>query len=167
MGDKRFSPLSLGDRRFRPFLNEITDTFRFGQKSGINKAMLNVREKIKSEVLEALKRLNIEARDFAVEHPENISFGDYSTNVAMALSKSLGKNPFDLASEIAGDFSANLPDFIEKVEQSLPETTKHIRTAMANILKSPTLSDADHEELHDLSLRLADINAEAFGGYGE
>jgi hypothetical protein len=58
-------------------------------------------------------------------------------------------------------------DFIKKVEQSLPETTKHIRTAMANILKSPTLSDADHEELHDLSLRLADINAEAFGGYGE
>ncbi len=105
----------------RPFdLHEIMDTFRFGQKSGINKAMLNVREKIKSVVLETLKGLNIEARDFAVEHPENISFGDYSTNVAMVVANGLGKNPFDIASEMVGSINGNLPSFLEKVEAVRP-----------------------------------------------
>jgi arginyl-tRNA synthetase len=82
--------------------------------------MLNVREKIKSVVFEALKSLNIEARDFAVEHPENISFGDYSTNVAMVVANGLGKYPFDIASEMVGSINGNLPSFLEKVEAVRP-----------------------------------------------
>lgn len=109
-GNQRFSPLSLIKRVIK---------IRHDTNSRI-KRMTRIKNKIEETIKAALKDLNIEARDFAVEHPENISFGDYSTNVAMALSKSLGKNPFDLASEIAGDISANLPDFIEKVEALRP-----------------------------------------------
>ena len=40
-------------------------------------------EKIKNLIKEALEELSIEDVDFAVEHPENLKNGDYSTNVAM------------------------------------------------------------------------------------
>ena len=53
----------------------------------------NMQEKIENLIKEALKSLNIEANNFSVEHPDDFKNGDYSTNVAMALSKKTGKNP--------------------------------------------------------------------------
>ncbi|XKT75354.1 MAG: arginine--tRNA ligase [Patescibacteria group bacterium UBA2103] len=52
-----------------------------------------------------------------LEHPQELEHGDYATNVAMALAKERGKNPKELAEEIAQNIS--LP-FIEKVEVAGP-----------------------------------------------
>ncbi|MFH1402010.1 MAG: arginine--tRNA ligase [Patescibacteria group bacterium] len=56
--------------------------------------------------------------DFVVEHPTEESFGDYATNVAMALTKIAKKNPLEIANAIAEKISR--PDLIEKVEVVSP-----------------------------------------------
>lgn len=60
-------------------------------------------EKIKNLINEALKNLGIENGDFVVEHPADLSMGDYSTNVAMALAKEQKVNPKDLAEKIVSE----------------------------------------------------------------
>lgn len=69
--------------------------------------------------------------DYTIEHPADISHGDYSTNIAMVLAKQEGKNPRDLADEISekiwqkveegqSDKSTGPADDIEKVEVAGP-----------------------------------------------
>ena len=43
---------------------------------------------------------DIEGVSFAVEQPNDISHGDYATNVALVVSKQLGKNPYEVAQEL-------------------------------------------------------------------
>lgn len=58
-----------------------------------------MKQEIKKIIENILNEMNAEA-DFIVEIPADISNGDYSTNVALALSKSLNKNPNEIADEI-------------------------------------------------------------------
>jgi len=75
-----------------------------------------MRSKIKSSIRESLLALKIEAEDIVVEHPADITLGDYSTNVAMALAKNLKTNPKDLAQKIVDEINKNIPIEVEKVE---------------------------------------------------
>ncbi len=60
-----------------------------------------MQDKIKEIIQSALKNLGIkEDVDFAIEHPEDIKNGDYSSNVAMVLAKKLETNPKELAEKI-------------------------------------------------------------------
>lgn len=43
---------------------------------------------------------DIEGVSFAVEQPKDLSHGDYATNVALVVSKQLGKNPYEVAQEL-------------------------------------------------------------------
>ena len=76
--------------------------------------------KIKNLINEALKNLGIEGGDFAIEHPVDLKMGDYSTNVAMVLSKKLGESPRELAQKIVTELHKNLPKEIEKIEPAGP-----------------------------------------------
>jgi arginyl-tRNA synthetase len=58
--------------------------------------------------------------DFVVEHPADLSKGDYSTNVALVFAKILKKNPVELAKEIVEKISSKLPPEISKVETAGP-----------------------------------------------
>ncbi|KKR43318.1 arginine--tRNA ligase [Candidatus Nomurabacteria bacterium RIFOXYB1_FULL_39_16] len=74
-------------------------------------------QKIKNLIKDALKNLAIEVSDIALEHPEDLKNGDYSTNVALAISKLLNKNPKVLAEEIVFEINRlNVDKNIEKVE---------------------------------------------------
>jgi arginyl-tRNA synthetase len=79
-----------------------------------------MQEKIKKLIDSALENLQIEVSDFAVEHPEDLDNGDYSTNVAMVSAKKLKTNPKELAEKIKNkiedQLDKNLPDEIEKIE---------------------------------------------------
>ena len=77
---------------------------------------MTISNKIKILILDALEKLEVEDINFVVEHPEDIKNGDYSTNVAMAAAKSLGKNPRELADKIRHHIEKELPPEIEKVE---------------------------------------------------
>lgn len=58
-------------------------------------------EHIRIAITNALESLGIAPVDFVVEHPAELSHGDYATNVALVVAKSLGKNPRALADELA------------------------------------------------------------------
>ncbi len=75
---------------------------------------LFMEETIKSLVNKALTELGIQAADVTLEHPADTKNGDYSTNVALILSKRLGKNPREIAEQIVSKIEKN--DDIEKVE---------------------------------------------------
>jgi arginyl-tRNA synthetase len=55
-----------------------------------------------------------------LEHPTEISHGDYSTNAALAFAKELKTNPKKLAEEIVAKLNENLPKEVEKVEVAGP-----------------------------------------------
>ena len=77
-----------------------------------------IQEKIQQLVKTSLKKLDIDVEEILLEHPTELSHGDYSTNVAMTLAKKEGKNPRELAEEIL----KHMPESkeIEKVEIAGP-----------------------------------------------
>lgn len=60
-----------------------------------------MREEIRQAILNALGEIGVEPVDFVVEHPAELSHGDYASNVALVAAKKVGKNPRDLAEEIS------------------------------------------------------------------
>ncbi|KND51152.1 MAG: arginine--tRNA ligase [Parcubacteria bacterium C7867-001] len=57
---------------------------------------------------------------FAVETPTDASHGDYATNVALAAAKSLGKNPRELAAELAPKIREALGEIAQRVDVAGP-----------------------------------------------
>jgi arginyl-tRNA synthetase len=57
---------------------------------------------------------------YNLEHPDIMSHGDFATNIALALSKQLKKNPVELAKQIVEEINKNLPREISKVEVAGP-----------------------------------------------
>lgn len=64
-----------------------------------------------------LKRLNLENVNITIEIPKNKDNGDYSTNVAMQLTKLLKKSPIDIANDIVSNINE---EWITKVEIAGP-----------------------------------------------
>ena len=78
---------------------------------------MNMQKEIKNLIKDALKNLEIETNDIALEHPEDLKNGDYSTNVAMAIAKSVKTNPKELAKKIVAEINRlNVDKNIEKIE---------------------------------------------------
>ena len=50
---------------------------------------------------ETLNDLNYPNTEIIIEIPKNNKFGDYSTNLALILSKKIKKNPINIAEDIA------------------------------------------------------------------
>jgi len=74
-------------------------------------------KEIKNLIKDALKNLTIEVSDIVLEHPEDLKNGDYSTNVALAIAKSIERNPKELAEKIVVEINRlNVDKNIEKVE---------------------------------------------------
>src|SRR3989344_1732256 len=77
----------------------------------------NMETEIKNLIRGALTNLEIEVTDIVLEHPDDSENGDYSTNVAMAVAKSVKANPKDLAKKIVKQISRlNTDKNIKKVE---------------------------------------------------
>jgi len=85
-----------------------------------------VPETIEKLILGALKELDLpddlsagvhaQAGKIALEHPADISHGDYSTNIALVLAKKLKEKPRDVADRIVGKLKVESLKFVEKVE---------------------------------------------------
>ena len=81
---------------------------------------MNISEKITKLIKESLSisKIDLNAIDIVVEIPNDSSNGDYSSNIAMKLSSTLGKNPMDVAKEITANIKEDID--IEKVEVAKP-----------------------------------------------
>ncbi|MCK4520686.1 arginine--tRNA ligase [Candidatus Parcubacteria bacterium] len=77
-----------------------------------------IREDIKNIVEKACfkAKFSIDRIDFSIEHPEQEKYGDYSTNIAMQISKTLKKDPMEIAKIINNHLLIIDPEFLEKVE---------------------------------------------------
>ena len=75
---------------------------------------MTIAETLKQSIQKALESLNISDVSFVVEHPSDLSHGDYATNVALAASKSLGKNPREVAEMIVSEIKNQvIPEIID------------------------------------------------------
>jgi arginyl-tRNA synthetase len=97
---------------------------------------MDIKEKIKGLIVDSLKDLDIKAEDIILEHPADLTNGDYSTNVAFVSMRNLAialdnhtgeinlarkdlgmpKTPKDLAEKIIEELNKNLSKEISKVE---------------------------------------------------
>lgn len=75
---------------------------------------------LKQHIVSALKALSIESESVTLEHPSDLSNGDYSTNIAMALSKKLQMKPREVAEKIVAELTAAKIKEIEKIEIAGP-----------------------------------------------
>ena len=101
-------------------------------------------EKIRKATDEALVELGGEtarAVSFAVEWPTDMAHGDYAVNAALVASKALGKNPRELASELAPLIAKKLGDLARSVAVAGPGfinvtlSGTQIRTAIENAVE--------------------------------
>ena len=82
---------------------------------------MNIEEKLIQLISDTVKeKFNVELAEgmVMVEIPKDKSNGDYSTNIAMRLTKQLGKKPQEIANELVSELSKN--DFVEKVSVAGP-----------------------------------------------
>ena len=79
---------------------------------------MKIVDEIKKIILEAGQKLDLPiiGEEIKLEHPSDVNFGDYSTNIAMSLAKSEKKNPKELAEKILRQAQDINCEFIEKIE---------------------------------------------------
>lgn len=77
-------------------------------------------ELLRKAIGKALAEAGAEGVSFAVEWPTDLSHGDYATNAALAAAKPLGRNPRELADELARALKEALKDSVESVETAGP-----------------------------------------------
>ncbi len=74
---------------------------------------------MKAEILEhlkqSLKALGIDEQAAALEYPEDVSHGDFSTNTAMVNAKKLKTSPRELAEKIVLEFKNEMPECVKEV----------------------------------------------------
>ncbi|HZX49977.1 MAG TPA: arginine--tRNA ligase [Candidatus Paceibacterota bacterium] len=76
---------------------------------------MTIKQEIEKLIREAVRGFG-KVGEIPLEHPENPDHGDYATSVAFALAKQLGKNPQEVAKEIASKFDIQNSKFLDKVE---------------------------------------------------
>jgi len=81
---------------------------------------MEIQEKLKIIIKKAVKALDIEVPDFALEYPTEAAHGDFATNVALILGKKVGKNPREIAEKIKNEIEKSKPDFVSKIEVAGP-----------------------------------------------
>ena len=84
--------------------------------------MINIKKDLEKIIKEALVDLGIEADEIHLEHPADLSMGDYSTNVAMIYANKVGQNPRELAEKITEkiNLERGVLSWVEKVEVAGP-----------------------------------------------
>lgn len=76
---------------------------------------MNIADKLQSDLASIASLKDLKKEEIEIESPKDPKFGDYSTNIALKLSEK-GKNPTDLAGEIAKELEKKSLDYVEKIE---------------------------------------------------
>ncbi len=74
---------------------------------------------IRAAITEALAKLGVTDADFAVEHPGELSHGDYACNVALVVTKEVEKAPREIAEQLRATLDGQI-EYVEKIEVAGP-----------------------------------------------
>lgn len=74
---------------------------------------------IKTAVSEAVAKLGFEAIDFTIEHPGDLSHGDFACNVAMVLAKVVGQSPKAVAAQIVSQLEGQI-EYVDRIDIAGP-----------------------------------------------
>ncbi|KKP87165.1 MAG: Arginine-tRNA ligase [Candidatus Roizmanbacteria bacterium GW2011_GWA2_35_8] len=77
-----------------------------------------IKEQILKVLIEVIKKLAVENIEVDLQPPANAEFGDYSSSIALKLTKILKKNPMEIAEEIKKNIPKN--SYVEKIEVIKP-----------------------------------------------
>ncbi len=79
---------------------------------------MKIVEELKKIIFDSLKKINISVKEneIKLEHPADVNFGDYSTNIAMVLANSAKQNPIEIAKNIENNLKNN--ELVEKIEMA-------------------------------------------------
>ena len=75
-----------------------------------------IEEKLRGYITAALKRAELPPAQFRVEHPADLSHGDYSTNVALILGKKLQESSRQVGEKIVAELVKDLIPEIDRIE---------------------------------------------------
>ena len=101
---------------------------------------MSIAQKLKNLIEEALKNLDILDAAFTLEHPTELSHGDYATNVALVCSKKLGKNPREVAEMVLAELEKNK---VEEVESFSIAGPGFINIALSKKFFNTSISEID------------------------
>jgi arginyl-tRNA synthetase len=79
-----------------------------------------MKDQIKNSIENVLIKIGAPSIDFDVEHPADLSHGDYATNAPLVYAKQLGMNPKELAQKIIDHLKAEPMSDVEKIEIAGP-----------------------------------------------
>lgn len=72
-------------------------------------------QSLKAHIQEAAKELGLPEVSFSLEHPKELSHGDWATNIALILSKQADKNPKEVADQIASKLGEKNIEGVEHI----------------------------------------------------
>ena len=78
-----------------------------------------MKDVIHEAILETLLELGLPEADFAIEHPADLTHGDYACNVAMVLAKQVGQSPRVVAEQILQNLSGKI-EYVDRMEIAGP-----------------------------------------------
>ncbi|MEY2591923.1 MAG: arginyl-tRNA synthetase [Acidimicrobiaceae bacterium] len=108
-----------------------------------------IRDVLEQSLRDALEAVGVAPPSVvALERPARREHGDWSSNVALASAKAAGRNPRELATELAAHLSANPPPHVERVELAGP--------GFVNFHLRPTW-------LHDVLTDVVSLGVETYG----
>ncbi|MDP3735458.1 MAG: arginine--tRNA ligase [bacterium] len=77
---------------------------------------MEIREKLLALIAAVLHRCGAGENTFSLEHPADVSRGDYATNAALIAAGQLGKSPREIATQLAVALEDRKPVEIERIE---------------------------------------------------
>jgi len=78
-----------------------------------------IADQIRKDLTVVLKKLKINSKKLVLEHPAEVNYGDYATNIALIVKSEIA--PYDLANKIVNTWrSQGLPEYLAKIEVVKP-----------------------------------------------
>ena len=87
--------------------------------AGFSCTIAAMEDTLRQAITDALKQQDIEGVDFTIEHPTELSHGDYASNVALVAAKAAGIAPQELAHTLAAKLSGQIEN-VANVEVAGP-----------------------------------------------
>ena len=103
--------------------------------------MRMIEERIRTAIDASLKKLGIDGVEAVLEHPSELSHGDFSTSIALAVAKKAGANPKELAEKIVAELG--VIEGVSKIEIAGPGfinfhlSREFFAQSVAEIVKAP------------------------------